>query len=67
MIAVGLPVTLEALGLGHITRNEIMELAEQFVGAGSIAHNHVQAVTAYDMFSAMVAADALGHQRRAMN
>jgi glycerol dehydrogenase len=67
MIAVGLPVTLEELGLGHITRNEIMDLAGQFVGAGSLAHNHVQAVTAYDMFSALVAADALGHQRRAMN
>lgn len=67
MIAVGLPVTLEELGLARITRDEIMELARQFTGAGSIAHNHVQTVTAYDMFSALVAADALGHQRRALS
>jgi glycerol dehydrogenase len=65
MIAVGLPVTLEELGLGHISRDEIMELAKQFVGTGSIAHNHVQTITAFDMFSALIAADALGHQRRA--
>lgn len=66
MIAVGLPVTFEELGLGHITRQEIMDLAAQFVGEGSIAHNHVQQVTPYDMFSALVAADKLGHQRRAL-
>ena len=65
MVAVGLPVTFEELGLGEITRDEIMELAEAFAGEGSIAHNHVQTVSAYDMFSAMVAADKLGHQRRA--
>jgi glycerol dehydrogenase len=65
MVQVGLPVTFEELGLGEITRDEIMELAEAFAGEGSIAHNHVQTVTAYDMFSAMVAADKLGHQRLA--
>ncbi len=67
MIAVGLPVTLEELGLGHITRQEIMDLAEQFAAPGSIALNHVQTVTPYDMYGALVAADALGHQRHARN
>ncbi len=66
MVAVGLPVTFEELGLGHISRQEIMDLASQFAGDGSIAHNHVQQVTAFDMYSALVAADSLGHQRRAL-
>ncbi len=64
MIAVGLPVTLEELGLGSISREELMELAAGFAGEGSIAHNHVFAVTPYAIFSAILAADALGHERR---
>jgi hypothetical protein len=30
----------------------------------SITHNHVFTVTPYDMYSALIAADALGHERR---
>jgi glycerol dehydrogenase len=73
MIAVGLPVTLEELGLGDISnpqkagaREKLMELATGFVGPGSIAHNHVFTVTPFDIFSAMIAADALGRERRAL-
>ena len=43
-----------------------MELATGFAGAGSIAHNHVFTVTPFDIYSAMVAADALGRERRAL-
>lgn len=64
MVAVGLPVTLEELGLGGIGREQLMELAAGFAGDGSIAHNHVFKVTGYDIYCAMVAADALGHERR---
>jgi glycerol dehydrogenase len=66
MVAVGLPVTLKELGIGDISREKLMELATGFVGPGSIAHNHVFTVTPFDIFSAMVAADALGRERRAL-
>ena len=62
----GLPVTFEELGLAGIGKEQLMELAAGFAGAGSIAHNHVFTVTPFDIFSAMVAADALGHERRAL-
>jgi glycerol dehydrogenase len=66
MVAVGLPVTFEELGIGGISREQLMELAAGFAGAGSIAHNHVFTVTPFDVFSALVAADALGRERRAL-
>jgi glycerol dehydrogenase len=64
MVAVGLPVTLEELGLGSISSKELRALADGFAGDGSIAHNHVFTVTGFDVYSAVVAADALGHERR---
>jgi glycerol dehydrogenase len=64
MVAVGLPVTLQELGLGGIGKEQLMELATGFAGEGSIAHNHVFTVTPFDIYSAILAADALGHERR---
>jgi glycerol dehydrogenase len=64
MVAVGLPVTFEELHLAGISEPEIMALAEAFAGPGSIAHNHVFAITPFDLYSAMMAADALGQERR---
>jgi glycerol dehydrogenase len=66
MVALGLPVTLEELGIGDISPEQLMELAEAFCGPEQITHNHVFAVTAFDMYSALVAADTLGHNRRAL-
>jgi glycerol dehydrogenase len=66
MVALGLPVTFEELGIGDISDKQVMELAEAFTGEGSITHNHVFTVTPYDMYSALVAADTLGHSRRAL-
>jgi glycerol dehydrogenase len=66
MVAVGLPVTFDALRIGGLSREKLMELATGFAGPGSIAHNHVFAVTPFDIFSAMLAADALGRERRAL-
>ncbi len=65
-IAVGLPVTLAELGLADISDADLRALADGFAGPGSIAHNHVFAVTGYDIYCAMVAADALGHERRTL-
>jgi glycerol dehydrogenase len=66
MVALDLPVTFEELGIGDISDGQVMELAEAFCGEGSIAHNHAFTVTPYDMYSALIAADALGHTRRAL-
>jgi glycerol dehydrogenase len=64
MVAVGLPVTFEEVGLGDVTQDELMKMAEAFCGPGQITHNHVFTVTPYDIYSALVAADALGRSRK---
>jgi glycerol dehydrogenase len=66
MVAVGLPVTFEELDIGGIGREQLMEVVAGLAGPGSIAHNHVFDVTPFDVFSAMIAADALGHERRTL-
>jgi glycerol dehydrogenase len=66
MIEVGLPVTFEELNLDGVAETELMKAAASFVGPGSIALNHVFPVTAFEMYSAMVAANELGHARRAL-
>jgi hypothetical protein len=47
-----------------LSDREIRALAEAFAGPGFIAHNRVFAITPFDLYSAMVAADALGQERR---
>lgn len=66
MVAVGLPVTLEELSLGDITSEELMDLAKMLCEPGQITHNHTFTVTPFDLYSAMVAANELGHSRRAL-
>jgi len=66
MVDVGLPVTLAEVGIGDIKPEELMHLAELFCAPGQITHNHVFTVTPFDLYSAMVAADALGHSRKAL-
>jgi hypothetical protein len=66
MVAVGLPMTFEEIGIGDVQPEELMELAEVLCGPDQITHNHVFTVTPFDLYSAMVAADALGHSRRAL-
>jgi glycerol dehydrogenase len=66
MVAVNLPVTLEELGLGDITTEALVKFAEAMCDPGQITHNHVQTVTPFDLYSAMVAADKLGQERRAL-
>jgi glycerol dehydrogenase len=66
-IDVGLPVTFEALGIGDISAEELMSFAEILCGPGQITHNHPFPVTPFDMYSALVAADALGKERLALD
>ena len=65
MVEVGLPVTLEELGLGNISINALKGFAEDLCGPEQITHNHVFTVTPFDMHSAMVAADKLGRSCKA--
>lgn len=64
LISLGLPVTFEELGIGSLTSAELMDLAEKFAAPGQISHNHVFTVTPFDLYSAMIAADTLGHSRK---
>jgi glycerol dehydrogenase len=66
MVEVGLPVTLEELGLGNISTDALKKFAEELCGPEQITHNHVFTVTPFDMFSAMIAADKLGKACKAL-
>ncbi len=66
MIQIGLPVTLKEIGLGKLTKDELMAVAIALTEPGNFVHNHVFPVTAYDLFSAMVKADAFGHSRKSI-
>lgn len=66
MIRIGLPVTFDEIGMGDLTADELMAAAEQLSGPDQFLHNHVFPVTAYDLYSAMVAADRLGRKRKAV-
>ena len=54
------------LGLGDLRSEALMEFAEAMCGPGQITHNHVQTVEPFDLYSAIVSADKLGHERRAL-
>jgi glycerol dehydrogenase len=66
MIAVGLPVTFEEIGMADVSKEELMEVAEQLSGPDQLLHNHVFPIKGYDLYSAMVKADALGKSRKAL-
>lgn len=64
-IEVGLPVTFEELNLTGITREQLLEIGQACAGPGSLCHNHPFEITPEGIVDAMIAADALGRQRRA--
>jgi glycerol dehydrogenase len=63
-IDVGLPVTLADVNLDGATRAELEALGKACAGEGSLCHNHPFPVTAEAVVDAMIAADALGRQRK---
>lgn len=67
MVALGLPVTFAEIGMGELSQQELMEAAEKLAGPGQFVHNHVFPVTPFDLYSAMIAADAYGKQRKAFS
>ncbi|MGF1728937.1 glycerol dehydrogenase [Photobacterium kasasachensis] len=62
--AVGLPVTLEQIGLKEVTDEELMAVAEASCAEGETIHNEAMPVTKEMVFAALKAADAEGRLRR---
>ena len=65
-IEVDLPVTFADLNLAGVTRDRLQPLGDACAGEGSLCHNHPFEVTADDVIDAMIAADALGRERKEM-
>ena len=65
-LEVGLPVTLEDIGLEGVSREELESVAEAACAEGETIHNEPFEVYPQMVVDAMLAADAFGHQRRAL-
>jgi glycerol dehydrogenase len=63
-IAAGLPVTFADINLEGVTRQRLDEIGKACAGEGSLCHNHPFPVTADDVVDAMIAANALGRERK---
>lgn len=63
-IAVGLPVTFADLSLAGISRDRLRQIGDVCGGAGSLCANHPFEVTSDGIVDAMIAADALGRERK---
>jgi glycerol dehydrogenase len=63
-IAAGLPVTFADINLKGVTRQRLEEIGKVCAGEGSLCHNHPFPVTTDDVVDAMIAADALGRERK---
>lgn len=64
-ISAGLPVTFADLKLPGIKRERLMEIGQACAAQGSLCSNHCFPVTADSAVDAMIAADALGRERKA--
>jgi glycerol dehydrogenase len=63
-IAAGLPVTFADINLEGVTRESLDALGKACAGEGSLCHNHPFPVTTDDVVDAMIAANALGRERK---
>jgi len=59
--AVGLPTTLEELGIVDITEEKIRAVAASAAAEGETIHNMPFSVTSDDVYAAIMTANALGH------
>jgi glycerol dehydrogenase len=64
---VGLPTTLADIGLGNVDRRRLMEVAEKACASGQPIHHEAGVVTPERVLDAMLAADALGQERKALS
>jgi len=65
-IEIGLPVTFAELNLDGVTRGRLAKIGDLCAGEGSLCHNHPFEVTSDSVVDAMIAADALGQERKEM-
>ncbi len=65
-LEVGLPVTLEDIGVGDASRENLERVAEAACAEGETIHYEPFDVYPQMVVDAMLAADAFGHQRRAV-
>ncbi len=65
-IAIGLPVTFAELNLEGITRERLKTIGDICAGEGSLCHHHPFDVTSDLVVDAMIAADALGRERKSL-
>ncbi len=63
-IAIGLPVTFADIGLPGVGRDRLKVIGDICGGEGSLCANHPFEVTSDDVVNAMIAADALGTERK---
>jgi glycerol dehydrogenase len=63
-IAIGLPVTFADIGLAGVGRDRLKVIGDICGGEGSLCANHPFEVTSDDVVDAMIAADALGTERK---
>jgi len=61
---VGLPTTLADVGLGHAERRDLMKVAEKACAPDQPIHHEAGVVTPERVLDAVLAADALGRQRK---
>lgn len=59
-MTVGLPTTLEDLGMGNITRQELLGVAQAASAPKKSIHNEPFPVTAEDVLAAILVADSIG-------
>jgi len=64
MIDIGLPVTFDDLNMADVDASVIRKIAESCAGPGSLCHNHPFEVTTESLYDAMIAANALGKDRK---
>jgi glycerol dehydrogenase len=63
-IALGLPVTLQELGLDAVSEARLKEVGDHCAAEGSLSSNHPFPVTSEAVVHAIRAADALGRERK---
>jgi len=63
-VDVGLPVTFEDIGLKGVGREELKSIGDACAGEGSLCQSHCFGVTSEAVVDAMIAADALGAERK---
>ncbi|MBN2271268.1 MAG: glycerol dehydrogenase [Sedimentisphaerales bacterium] len=63
-VGVGLPVTFEDIGLMEPSREQLKIIGDVCAGKGSLCESHCFKVTSEAVVDAMIAADALGAERK---